>query len=109
MNTLKKLSTAAVLGVLALTSTVPARAGEMSEMSLPGLSAAKSEIGRAVATDLTAQLRAALNAPRIHRMRQSPSVTITEEDAMVMVVAKRLPSIDTMDAMRVAGSAQVRL
>jgi hypothetical protein len=109
MNTLKKLSTGAILGVLALTSTAPARATEVFRVSLPDLSIVTSEIGRSIAANVTAQLRAALKAPRVQRQRQSPSVSITEEDAMVVVVAKRLPSIDTMEAMRVAGSTQVRL
>lgn len=109
MNLLKKLSMGAVLGVLALASTAPAQAGHVFGVHLPDLSAVTIEIAKSIAAEAAAQLRKAMTMPRPARERQTPSVTITELDALVVVEAKRLAPIDTMEAMRVAGSTQVRL
>lgn len=109
MNTLKKLPVGVILGVLALAATGPARAAEVFGFELPDLSAITVEIGKTIAADVKAQLHAALKAPRAVRVRKSPSVSIIEADAMVVVEAARLPALDTMDAMRVAGTTQVRL
>ena len=109
MNTFKKLAIGVVLGLLALAGTGPTRAVEVFGFELPDLSAITGEIGKTIAADVKAQLHAALEVPRAARVRKSPSVSIIEVDAMVVVEATRLPALDTMDAMRVAGTTQVRL
>jgi hypothetical protein len=100
MNTLQKMTVAALLTGFALASN-PARADVLGfSVSLPSIGAVTAEIGKIVAADLTASLRQALSAPRATRTRQSPSVTVSEvvETATmetVTVVATRLPPLAT--------------
>jgi hypothetical protein len=96
MNTLQKMTVAALLTSFALASN-PARADVLGfSVSLPSIGSVTAEVGKMVAADLTASLRQAISAPRATRTRQSPSVTVSEvvETATmetVTVVATRLP------------------
>jgi len=96
MNTLQKMTVAALLTGFALASN-PARADVLGfSVSLPSIGSVTAEVGKMVAADLTASLRQAISAPRATRTRQSPSVTVSEvvETApmeTVTVVATRLP------------------
>jgi hypothetical protein len=107
MNTLKKMSAAVLLGVLALGLTVPARA-DAPECGFD-FSAATGAATRQIAADVASQMGKALSEPRVTRVRQSPSVTITEIAELVVVVATRLPRLDPVDDARLTRTAQVRL
>lgn len=95
MNMLKKLSTGAVLGVLALTSAGCAQTHKVSDVAFSAFATATTQVSRQIAADLTVELRKALNAPRAVRVRTSPTVLISDaiEPGMesVIVVATRLP------------------
>jgi len=95
MNVLQKITVAALLTGFALASN-PARADVLGfSVAVPDLAAVTAEVGKMVATDMTAYLRNALLAPRVTRKHQSPTVTIDVIDPAtietVMVVATRLP------------------
>jgi hypothetical protein len=114
MNTLKKMTVATVLGVVTLGSTafVCAEAPQSTNRSTNqgglNVSAAMAAVDRQVACDVSEQMRTALEAPRTARVRQSPSVSITEVADVVVVAATRLPSLDPIEVAR-ATSAQARL
>jgi len=105
MNTLKKLSVAAVLGAVTLGSTAFVCA-EGPEHGLD-VSAAMSAVDQQVALDVTTQMHTALEAPRTARVRQSPSVSITEIDDVVVVAASRLPALDPIEVARVGRTARL--
>jgi hypothetical protein len=107
MNTLKKITAAVLLGVLALGLNVPARAD--AHQCGFDFSAATAAVTRQIAADVASQMGKALSAPRVVRVRQSPSVTISEIAELVVVVATRLPRIDPIDDARLTRTAQVRL
>jgi endonuclease YncB( thermonuclease family) len=96
MNTRAKFTVVALLSVFALASN-PAKADVLGfSVALPNFGAVTAEVGKIVASDLTASLRNALSQPRATRTRQSPTVTIVQvvEGATmetVTVVATRLP------------------
>lgn len=126
MNTLKKLTTGALLSVLALTSMAPARASEAFDVTLPALTAATKAVSVRIASDLTAYFRSAMKAPRAVHVRKSPMVIVSEviESAMetvtvaatrlpietVVVAATRLPQVvDPVELAQTIPTAQVRL
>jgi hypothetical protein len=96
MNTRAKFTVAALLTTLALASN-PAKADVLGfSVTLPSLGAVTAEVTKIVAADLTASLRQALSAPRVTRVRQSPTVTVhevveTTTMETITVVATRLP------------------
>lgn len=92
MNNRAKLTVVALLSVFALASN-PAKADVLGfSVALPDLGAVTAEVGKIVATDLTAYMRSALSLPRVTRKHQSPTVTI-EEMETVIVAATRLPAV----------------
>lgn len=105
MNMLKKM-TVVVLGAatLGLTAFVCAEAPRGHDVT-----AAMATVDQQVARDLTEQMQAALAAPRTFRLRQEPSVSVTEVADLVVVAATRLPSLDPLKVARVARAAQARL
>ena len=125
MNTLNKLTTGALLSVLALTSMAPARASEAFDVTLPAVTAATKAVSARIASDLTAYFRTAMKAPRAVRVRKSPMVIVSEvESAMetvtvaatrlpietVVVAATRLPQVvDPVELAQTIPTAQVRL
>jgi hypothetical protein len=91
MNNRAKLTVVALLSVFAMASN-PAKADVLGfSVALPDLGAVTAEVGKIVATDLTAYMRNALSLPRVTRKHQSPTVTI-EEMETVIVAATRLPA-----------------
>jgi hypothetical protein len=95
MNTRAKFTVAALLTTFALASN-PAKADVLGfSVTLPSLGAVAAEVTKIVAADLTASLRQALSAPRVTRVRQSPTVTVHEVVETVTVVATRLPPLAT--------------
>jgi hypothetical protein len=97
MNTRAKFTVVALLATFALASN-PAKADILGfSVSLPNLGAVTAEVTKIVVADLTASLRNALSAPRVSRVRQSPSVTVQEMET-VMVVATRLPATESLAA-----------
>lgn len=108
MNTITKVTVAALLAGLSLGSTVSARAEGLGfSGTLPNVAALTAEVGKAIASDLTSYLGNALKAPRATRTRQSPSVSI-EAIETVVVVASRLPAEESRQQ-DVTRTAQVRL
>ena len=107
MNTLKKISAAVLLSVLALGLTVPARA-DAPKCGFE-FSATAAAATRQIAADVASEMSKALSQPRVARVRQSPSVTISEIAELVVVVATRLPRIDPIEDARLTRTAQVRL
>ena len=103
MNTRAKLTVVTLFSVFALASN-PARADVLGfSVALPSVGSVTAEIGKMVATDVTAYLRNALLAPRVTRKHQSPTVTVSQIDSAtatietVTVVASRLaPTIETV-------------
>ena len=101
MNTRAKLTVVTLFSVFALASN-PARADVLGlSAALPSVGSVTAEIGKMVATDVTAYLRNALLAPRVTRKHQSPTVTVSQIDTAtietVTVVASRLaPTIETV-------------
>ena len=97
MNTRQKFTVVALLTGFALASS-PAQADVLGlSVTLPNLGAVTAEVTRIVAADATASLRNALGAPRVTRVRQSPSVTV-EQMETVVVVATRLPATESLAA-----------
>lgn len=91
MTIRQKFTVAALLTSFALASN-PAQADVLGfSVTLPSAGAVAAEVTRIVASDLTSSLRSALSAPRVTRVRQSPSVTVQEMETVV-VVATRLPA-----------------
>ena len=91
MNNRAKLTVVALLSVFAMASN-PAKADVLGfSVALPDLGAVTAEVGKIVATDMTAYMRSALSLPRVTRKHQSPTVTI-EEMETVIVAATRLPA-----------------
>jgi hypothetical protein len=66
-------------------------------------------VDQQVACNLSEQMRTALEEPRTTRVRQAPSVSISEIADVVVVAATRLPALDPIEVARVARSAQARL
>ena len=96
MNTRAKFTAVALLSVFAMASNPAVKADVLGfSATLPNLGSVAPEVTRIVAADLTASLRNALNAPRVTRVRQSPSVTV-EEMETVLVVATRLPASESL-------------
>jgi hypothetical protein len=91
MNNRAKLTVVALLSVFAMASN-PAKADVLGfSVALPDLGAVTAEVGKMVATDLTAYMRSALSLPRVTRKHQSPTVTV-EVMETVIVAATRLPA-----------------
>lgn len=91
MNTRAKFTVVALLSVFAMASN-PAKADVLGfSIKLPDVGAVTAEVGKIVATDLTAYMRSALSEPRVTHKHQSPTVTI-EEMETVIVAATRLPA-----------------
>jgi hypothetical protein len=108
MNTLTKVTVAALLAGLSLGSAASAHAQGLGFSGmLPDVGALTAEVGKAIASDLTSYLGKAVKAPRATRTRQSPSVSI-EAIETVMVVATRLPAKESLQQ-DVTRTAQVRL
>ena len=101
MNIRQKLTVVALLSSVALASN-PVKADVLGfSGTLPSIGAVTAEVAKIVAADVTSYLRNAISAPRVTRVRQSPTVTvheIVETAAMetVTVVATRLPAMETV-------------
>jgi hypothetical protein len=108
MNIFTKIAVAALLSGLALGSATPAHAEGLGvSLALPNLGAIAAEVRKVIAADLTTYLRNAVQAPRVTRTRQSPSVSIQEMETVV-VVATRLPPSSRLAEQEVTRTAQVR-
>jgi hypothetical protein len=107
MNTLKKMTVATVLGVVTLGSTAFVCAA--APKAALDISAAMSAVDQQVACEVSTHMRTALEAPRTARVRQSPSVSISEIADVVVVAATRLPALDPIEVARLARTAQARL
>src|SRR5688572_22544895 len=103
MNTRAKFTVVALFSVFAFASN-PAKADVLGfSGTLPGIGAVTTEVAKIVAADVTSYLRNAISAPRVTRVRKSPTVTVhqvveMETAAMetVTVVATRLPAMETV-------------
>jgi hypothetical protein len=105
MNIRQNLTVAALLTSFALASN-PAKADILGfSVTLPDLGSVTTEVARIVASDVTAYMRNAVHAPRVTRVRQSPSVTVQEMET-VMVVATRLPAASEALAQETTRTAQ---
>ena len=97
MNIRQKFTVVALLSSFALASN-PAKADVLGfSVTLPDVGSVAAEVGKMVASDVSAYMRTALLAPRVTRKHQSPTVTVSqvvETTTMetVTVVATRLPA-----------------
>lgn len=103
MNMRAKMTVVALLSAFAMASApAPARADVLGfSVNLPTLGSVTTEVAKVVAADVASYLRTAISAPRVTRIRTSPTVTVSqvvETAAMetVTVVATRLPAMETV-------------